>query len=74
MGWKTVLDNFYSQDLCTTYETFNIHLKSQFVATALMHALTHMPSGGKWDDCINVLINSLKAVGFEKRNPETVHI
>ncbi len=74
MGWKTVLDDFDSQDLCTTYEIFNIRLKSQFVATALMHALTHMPSGRKWDDCIKFSIDSLKEVGFEKRNPETVRI
>jgi hypothetical protein len=74
MGWKTVLDDFDSQDLCMTYEIFNICLKSQSVSTTLMHALTHMPNGGKWDDRIKCLIDSLKVVGFEKRNPETVHI
>jgi hypothetical protein len=74
MGWKTVLDNFDSQDLCMTYEIFNICLKSQFVSTALMRALTPMSRGGKWDDHIIVLIDSLKEVGLEERNPKTVQI
>jgi hypothetical protein len=49
-GWKTVLDDFDANDICTPSDIFNIQMKCKYVSLALRIATEDMP-GSKWMEC-----------------------
>jgi hypothetical protein len=49
-GWRNTLDDFDSQNLCSSRDVFNIQMKCRYLVVALQVALDDMPSR-TWVEC-----------------------
>ena len=74
-GWKLVLDDFDQNNLCTSFDIFNIQMKCRYVVMALRLAEKEMPRL-TWKQCCHRAVEQVN--GFEGhqyiRNLETVRI
>jgi hypothetical protein len=57
-GWKLVVDDFDTNELCSASDVFNIQMKSKYMSLSLRFALEEM-NAWKWRDCCNEEVKQL---------------
>ena len=74
IGWKNVLEDLDTDDICSQHDVFVVQNKCRYVAVALSHAMKDMPNR-TWKQCCKDAINTLSNVGVDYiKNPETVRL